>query len=408
MTSPRFRIFFDMDGVLVDFERLMRESGLIGGELKGMRGAYLAMHPIEGALDGIRHIMSIAGMYGGEVWLATKPPTGIPWAYADKVSWVLEHLPELRRRIILTHDKGLLGGPGDYLIDDRPHRANCVNFRGTLVRFGKPGPGDITGEFFVADWAELVPLMHSHMKAKHAPDICGNCDTALPRGCGGIFKDDGEHCRLNRKDATEDSLDDINVARGLLRLGPVKACEVGATAVGWAKVVDLPPMTERAIPAHRAPECASGCTGGLFLRDIAGPCQHECAKTPEFQERSRRDAEASHEEFRASILTRPAHGGYPGEVRPVEGEHAIGELAHQRMTPLPFKLVHETNPPGGRFGGGRFGESQAAELARMHAEMRPAMTEPAPSHSLVGVGTADCDGPIETHAVHSFPGLTSH
>ena len=28
-------------------------------------------------------------------------------------------------------------------------------------------------------------------------DVCGNCDTALPTGCGGIFKDDGKHCRLN-------------------------------------------------------------------------------------------------------------------------------------------------------------------------------------------------------------------
>lgn len=27
------------------------------------------------------------------------------------------------------------------------------------------------------------------------PEICGNCDTALPQGCGGIFKDDGKHCR---------------------------------------------------------------------------------------------------------------------------------------------------------------------------------------------------------------------
>ena len=29
------------------------------------------------------------------------------------------------------------------------------------------------------------------------PVVCGNCDTALPEGCGGLFKDDGKHCRLN-------------------------------------------------------------------------------------------------------------------------------------------------------------------------------------------------------------------
>ena len=27
--------------------------------------------------------------------------------------------------------------------------------------------------------------------------VCGNCDTALPEGCGGLFKSDGDHCALN-------------------------------------------------------------------------------------------------------------------------------------------------------------------------------------------------------------------
>jgi len=72
---------------------------------------------------------------GLEVWVATKPPTGIPFAYADKAAWVLQHLPELKRRIIITHDKGLLGDERDFLIDDRPHKANCEKFKGTLIRF---------------------------------------------------------------------------------------------------------------------------------------------------------------------------------------------------------------------------------------------------------------------------------
>jgi 5'(3')-deoxyribonucleotidase len=72
---------------------------------------------------------------GFEVWIATKPPTGIPYAYSDKAAWVLRELPELKRRIIVTHDKGLLGDAGDYLCDDRPHKANCERFAGTLLRF---------------------------------------------------------------------------------------------------------------------------------------------------------------------------------------------------------------------------------------------------------------------------------
>lgn len=29
-----------------------------------------------------------------------------------------------------------------------------------------------------------------------APEVCGNCDTALPVGCTGLFRDDGPACRL--------------------------------------------------------------------------------------------------------------------------------------------------------------------------------------------------------------------
>lgn len=125
------RIFCDMDGVLADFAALKRSLGIEGDVLKKMPRAYADLKPIPGALDGVR---SLIGM-GFEVWIATKPPTGIAQAYADKAQWVLDHLPELKRNIIVTHDKGLLGDEFDYLIDDRPHKANCSRFRGSLYVF---------------------------------------------------------------------------------------------------------------------------------------------------------------------------------------------------------------------------------------------------------------------------------
>lgn len=125
------RVFIDLDGVIVDFDAFAKAEGLTGDEIKKRPGVYLAMSPIPGAISAVR---SIIGM-GYEVWIATKPPTGIPYAYADKVAWVLRHLPELKRRIVITHDKGLLGDTGDYLVDDRPHKANCESFAGTLIRF---------------------------------------------------------------------------------------------------------------------------------------------------------------------------------------------------------------------------------------------------------------------------------
>jgi 5'(3')-deoxyribonucleotidase len=72
---------------------------------------------------------------GYEVWIATKPPTGVVNAYSDKVAWVLEYLPELSERIVITHNKGFLGDTGDFLCDDRPHKADCESFSGTFLRF---------------------------------------------------------------------------------------------------------------------------------------------------------------------------------------------------------------------------------------------------------------------------------
>lgn len=137
------RVFLDMDGVVVDFDGGLRSyngqrarDGLpawTGDDLKCMPQAYLDMEPIDGAIDGVR---SLIGM-GFDVWLATKPPTGIAHAYGDKAAWVFKHLPELKRKLIITHDKGMLGCAGDVLVDDRPWRANCRHFNGELVWFGE-------------------------------------------------------------------------------------------------------------------------------------------------------------------------------------------------------------------------------------------------------------------------------
>ena len=103
----------------------------LAGEIDWSWWLVLCPMGVEVAIEAVH---SLIGM-GFEVWIATKPPTGIARAYADKAEWVFDHLPELKRRIIITHDKGLLGNENDFLCDDRPHKANCEQFRGTLLRF---------------------------------------------------------------------------------------------------------------------------------------------------------------------------------------------------------------------------------------------------------------------------------
>lgn len=235
--TTTFRIFLDMDGVIVDFESYMRQFNLTGDEVKRTHGAYLKMEPIEHAIWGVRKLMSLAGQYGGEVWLATKPPTGIPHAYADKVSWVLEHLPELKRRIILTHDKGLLGGSEDILVDDRPHRANCVNFRGALVHFGPTGT--------VPHWHSLVDVLHRMIRHPAGVKVAAAAETEEPYG-----------------------VDEVNEARALMGIGPLTVRqEVRKVEEFLAPLTTL--FTETNPPAD--PTDKYGHLAEQFIRASDGP-----------------------------------------------------------------------------------------------------------------------------------------
>lgn len=61
-----------------------------------------------------------------------------------------------------------------------------------LEDYGQPG-GPAHDECF-----KYGPCDHGCIAEKVAePDVCPNCDTALPEGCGGVFRDDGAACRLN-------------------------------------------------------------------------------------------------------------------------------------------------------------------------------------------------------------------
>lgn len=135
------RVFIDMDGVIVDFDGYMKETGLTADTIKRTPHAYWRMKPMPEALAAVK---SLIGM-GHDVWIATKPPTGVPFAYADKVTWILDYLPELKRKIVITHDKSLLRG--DVIIDDRPHKANVDKFQGLVMHFGSA---------LFPDWAEVL------------------------------------------------------------------------------------------------------------------------------------------------------------------------------------------------------------------------------------------------------------
>ena len=125
------RVYFDMDGVVADFETAMNEAGSTPSEFKLRAGVYRNLPLIDGALEAIAELIDA----DVEVWFLTKPPGKNPYSTTEKLQWVKEHFPELYERVIITPDKGAVGTSRDILVDDHPEWANANNFPGTIIKF---------------------------------------------------------------------------------------------------------------------------------------------------------------------------------------------------------------------------------------------------------------------------------
>ena len=130
-------IYLDQDGVIADFNAGAEAHGLHPADYKLMPLAYRHLPVYAGALEGVARLSALVGAHN--LWIATKIPTHNPLAATEKLLWLGELFPQFRDRFAIIHDKSLLGTPEDYLVDDRPHKANARDFRGTLLHFGPQG-----------------------------------------------------------------------------------------------------------------------------------------------------------------------------------------------------------------------------------------------------------------------------
>jgi 5'(3')-deoxyribonucleotidase len=147
------RFLIDLDGVAADFATARDESGLTSDVFKLLPGSYLNLKPYPEAIVGIRQLIA----RGFDCWIATKIPHDNPYAAAEKLFWVKQHLPELFKSVIITPNKGTLGTQRDFLIDDRPHKAHIDEFAGTLLTYGHKN------EF--QNWEQVMEFM-----SKRLPD----------------------------------------------------------------------------------------------------------------------------------------------------------------------------------------------------------------------------------------------
>ena len=93
---------------------------------------YLPTFKMPGAIDAVKKILDM----GHEVFIAPTPPWNHPDSWGQKRNWIAKHLPELSRKMFLTHRKDLL--IGDILIDDTNTRGQS-DFKGTWIHFGQNG-----------------------------------------------------------------------------------------------------------------------------------------------------------------------------------------------------------------------------------------------------------------------------
>lgn len=150
-------IYVDMDGVIADFDAMIEKRGIDGKKLKMIRGIYEQLSPITGAQSTIQVLKEM----GYRIHIATKIPDDNPYAATEKLLWLSKYFPELLPDVTITNDKGSLGNVNDFIIDDRIHKANVSNFKGTILHFGKNG--------YYHNWNHILDyfILKGEFDAKH-------------------------------------------------------------------------------------------------------------------------------------------------------------------------------------------------------------------------------------------------
>lgn len=144
------KLFFDMDGVLVDFQsgidKLSDETKQeYEGRLDEVPGIFSLMDPMPGAIEAVHELSKYYDMY----ILSTAPWKNLT-AWSDKIEWLTKHFGDLfKKRVILTHCKHLCDG--DYLVDDRAKNGTS-EFPGEWVQFGSER---------YPDWEEVTSYLIS-------------------------------------------------------------------------------------------------------------------------------------------------------------------------------------------------------------------------------------------------------
>ena len=135
MNTKKKIVYFDMDGVLVNFQSGIDQLDLYHkieykenyDEVPGIFGT---MKPNEDMIDLFNAMFSDERY---DCYVLSTAPWENPSASSDKTEWIQNYLPKAYKRLILSHNKHL--NVGDYLIDDRTANG-AGEFGGELLQYG--------------------------------------------------------------------------------------------------------------------------------------------------------------------------------------------------------------------------------------------------------------------------------
>ena len=111
-----------------------------------------------GVVDGAQQAVVELFDAGCEVFVCTSPKLSNERCAADKIGWISEHFPQLRRRVIITKDKTLVRG--DVLVDDKPEITGLMVPSWKHVRFATAGNRHVNGGDAIANWGQWPQLLH--------------------------------------------------------------------------------------------------------------------------------------------------------------------------------------------------------------------------------------------------------
>jgi 5'(3')-deoxyribonucleotidase len=132
-------LFFDMDGVLADFDGTLQEITNtnkdspnwheVADKACDTKGFFEHMKPIPGAIEAFKLLSEKYDCH-----ILSTSPWDSDFSCSEKKKWVKKHLGELAyKKLTLTHHKELLSGRA--LIDDRT-KNGAAEFQGEHIHFG--------------------------------------------------------------------------------------------------------------------------------------------------------------------------------------------------------------------------------------------------------------------------------